>query len=181
MENKPMTLNNEEQLVLEAIKSYLSQDAELGLSMHDKDKYSDMLTNERGFEHLHNNINDLFAVKSADLVHADAVRQAFAKVHSYKYLDDPSFTTAMEKEMVAQAVPANERATALSFIPKIIDQIKEENREWAEKDIGFNKNMEEIQSMSQPEIEDEFDIIDTDLNKKNIDFKVGETKMGRMP
>ena len=177
-----MALNEHEELLLEAVKSYLQQDAKLGLAAHDKDDYVKDAEAERGFEHLHNNINDLFALKSAELDHADAVRQAFIKVHSYKYLDDPSFSTAMEKEMVAQAVPAAERSKALEFIPKIIDEVSSDD-EWAEKDSGFNPNLDEIEDVSQPEVPGgEFDIIDKDgYNDNNVDFEMGDASMGHTP
>lgn len=177
-----MALNDDEMLLVEAVKSYLQQDAQLGLAAHEKDEFAQAAEGERGLEHLHNNINDLFALKSAELDHADAVRQAFAKVHSYKYLDDPSFSTAMEKEMVAQAVPADERKTAIGFISKIIDEVSSDD-EWAEKDSGFNPNLDEIESISQPEVSGgEFEIIDKDgFNDNNVDFEMGDASMGHTP
>lgn len=177
-----MALNETEQLLVEAIKTMLSQDSKLGLSIHDDDPYNTLFNSERGMEYLHNHINDLFALRSAELIHADSVNQAFHKVHSYKYLDDPSFSTAMEKELVAQAVPANERSKALSFIPKIVDEIKEDNKEWAEKDSGFNPEMEEIESISRPEQPSEFEIHDMDgYNEANIESEVGEASPGKTP
>jgi len=177
-----MALDEHEKLLVEAVKSYLQQDAQLGLADHEKDPFVKEFEGERGFQHLHSNINDLFAVKSADLDHADAVRQAFTKVHSYKYLDDPSFPTAMEKEMVAQAVPANERQKALGFIPKIIDEVSADSA-WAEKDSGFNPNLDEIEDVSQPEVPGgEFEIIDKEgYNEGNVDFDMGDASMGRTP
>ena len=177
-----MALNEQEQLLVEAVKSYLQQDVQLGLAAHEKDPFVKDSQDERGLEHLHNNINDLFAVKSAELDHTDAIRQAFNKVHSYKYLDDPSFATAMEKELVAQAVPAVERQKALDFIPKIIDEVSSDD-EWAEKDSGFNPNLEEIEEVSQPEVSGgEFEIIDKDgYNDGNVDFEMGDASMGHTP
>lgn len=177
-----MALNEDEMLLVEAVKSYLQQEAQLGLAAHEKDEFAKGAEGERGLEHLHNNINDLFALKSAELDHADAVRQAFGKVHSYKYLDDPSFPTAMEKEMVAQAVPADERQKAIGFISKIIDEVSSED-EWAEKDSGFNPNLDEIEDISQPEVSGgEFKIIDKDgYNDGNVDFDMGDASMGHTP
>lgn len=166
-------------LVLEAIKSLLDQDEKLGLSVHDKDPYAKQ--DWRGLEYLHNDINDMFQVKAAELVHSDGVCQAFAKVHSYKYLDDPTFATAMEKEMVAQGIPAEERSKALGFIPKIIDELKEDQNEWAEKDSGFNPKLDEVQDVSRPEQPLDFEIYDVDLNKKNITSTAGEASPSRTP
>lgn len=153
-------LNKDEKNLLEAIDSMLQQDARLGLSIHDTEENSNRDSAERGFEYLHNQIDEMFALRSAELTYADSINQAFKKVHNYKYLDDPSFPTAMKKEMVAQAVPAEERHKALSFIPQIIDELKEEQAEWAEKDSGFNPELEEIMKLSRPEQNNELEILD---------------------
>lgn len=175
-----MSLDQNEQLLLEAVKSMLSHDAKLGLSIHDKDEYKEH--DWRGLEYLHEHINEMFLVKAADLTHAEGVCQAFNKVHSYKYLDDPSFSTAMEKEMVAQAIPANERAKALNFIPKIIKELKEDQKEWAEKDSGFNPLLDEIKELSKPEQPNEFEIHDMDgYNDKNVKSKFGDASPDRTP
>lgn len=149
-----MALNENEVLLSEAIKSMLQQDAQLGLSMHKDDPYGD--EEERGLEYLHGNIQDMFHLKSAELVMANSVNQAFHKVHSYKYIDDPAFKTAMEKEMVAQAVPADQREKAKKFVDDIIKELSDEEA-WAEKDSGFNPDLEEI--MKIPENEQEFEIL----------------------
>ena len=177
-----MSLNKNEKLLIEAVRSMLQQDAKLGLSIHDKDQYQNDYNIERGLEYLHGHINEMFAVKAAELVHSDGICQAFHKVHSYKYLDDPTFKTAMEKEMVAQAVPAEERSKANGFIVSIITELKEEQQEWAEKDSGFSPYLDEIKSISQPEQPMNFTIHDHDgYNDKNITWKRGETSPGRTP
>lgn len=177
-----MSLNENEELLLEAIKSMLQDDAKLGLTVHDKDKKEDEYQAERGLEYLHGNINEMFRLKAAELDHSDAVNQAFNKVHSYKYVDDPTFSTAFEKELVAQAVPANERAEAAIFISKIIDELKEDNEEWAEKDFGFNPNIEELKNISQPEQPLDFEVHDMDgYNDENVDFESGDASMGVTP
>jgi len=137
-----MALNKNEKLLIESIKNMLKQDAKLGLSIHNSE--DDGNFSERGYEYLHNQIDEMYAIKAAELVHAESVTSSFNMVHSYKYLDDPSFPTAVEKEMVAKAVPAEERKRALGFIPKIIEELREEQRSWTEKDSGFNPNLDEI-------------------------------------
>jgi hypothetical protein len=176
-----MSLNKNEKLLVEAIDSMLQQDAMLGLSIH-VDDHESMGTAERGYEYLHNQIDEMFAVKSAELIHADAINQAFKKVHNYKYLDDPSFKTAMQKEMVAQAVPAEERAKALEFLPKIISELKAEQAEWAEKD-SFNPNLDEIMEVSQPEQPLDFNIESVDgwSNEANIEWEKGNASPARTP
>ena len=177
-----MPLSENELLLVESIKSMLKDDAQLGLAAHEKDKYSQQFNAERGLEYLHGQIQDMFAVKAAELVHNNGVRQAFHKVHSYKYLDDPTFATAMKKEMVAQGIPAEERAKALMFIPSIIKELQSEQKEWAEKDAGFNPPLDEVMDISQIEQPLDFSIIDRDgFNDGNINSKIGETKPGRTP
>ncbi len=173
-----MALNENERMLLEAVKSMFQQDAKLGLSLHSDD---DSNSAERGYEYLHGQIDEMFALKSAELTHADGVNQAFKKVHNYKYIDDPAFKTAMEKEMVAQAVPAAERSKALKFIPSIVNEIKEEQKVWAEKDFGFHPELDEVIAVSQPEIDNEFKIEEVDgwPMKSNVEWKPGDASPGR--
>lgn len=169
-----MALNEDEKLVLEAFETLLNQDPELGLSIHDYKK--DSL--ERGYEYLHNHIDDMFHVKSAELTHSNGINSAFSKVHSYKYIDDPKFATAMQKEMVAQGVPADEREKAVKFLADIIDELKDEQLEWAEKDSGFNPEIDEV--MAMPEVNNDFSIEDDQgLNDENVDWDEGEAGPAR--
>ena len=161
-----MALNGNEQLLLEAIKGMLKQGDKLGLSMHDHDEDD---KKERGFQYLHEQIADMFQVKAAELVHAESVCRAFSKVHSYKYLDDWTFLPAMEREMVANAVPVVERRAAIEFIPKIIAELRSEQREWAERDSGFSPELDEIRDISRPEQPIDFTIQDRRLNTRNVD------------
>lgn len=163
-----MPLNKNEKLLLEAIKGMLHQDAKLGLAMHDRDTENEN-RRERGFEYLHEQIEDMFATKAAELVHAESVCQAFHKVHSYKYLDDWSFVPAMIKEMTATAVPAAERQKAAEFIPSIIEELRAEQRDWAEKDSGYNPALDEVRKVSKPEQPNDFKIHERPLNKRNVD------------
>jgi hypothetical protein len=177
-----MSLNVNEQLLVEAIKSMLQHDSKLGLSIHDKPKEeADAYNAERGLEYLHGNIEQMFHLKAAELDSANSLCQSFHKVHSYKYIDDPTFKTALEKELVAQAVPAHERAKAAKFVDSIIDELKED-QEWAEKDSGLNPNMADIHDVSRPEQPIDFNIIDREgYNKKNITSKRGEASPGMTP
>jgi len=178
-----MPLNKKEKVLLEAVQNMLQQDVMLGLSIHKNKEDVEYLSAERGYEYLHNQIDEMFALKAAELVHVEGVCQAFHKVHSYKYLDDPSFKTAMEKEMVAQGIPSEDRVKAVAWIPQIIKELREEQSEWAEKDTGFNPQMEEIKEMSQPEQPMDFDIEEVDgwSMKPNITWKRGEASPGHIP
>jgi len=156
-----MTLKQNEQLVLEAVQSMLQQDAKLGLSIHNDDHKSTG-PSERGYEYLHNQIDEMFHLKAAEFTYSEGVCAAFTKVHSYKWIDDPSFTTAMKKEMTAQGIPKEEREKALAIVPKIMEEIEIEQNEWTEKDAGFNPNMREIRETSQPEQPLDFNIEEAD-------------------
>ncbi len=171
-------LNKHEKALLEAIKSMLDDDSQLGLSVHDLTTQS----SERGYEYLHNHIDQLFELKSSDLTMAEAVNQAFHKIHSYKYVDDPTFKTAMEKELVAQAVPKAERDKALNFVDKVIDEIQSDKGQFDEKDFGLNPDMEEIRNVSQTEQPLDFDIHDKDgYNEANVEWDKGNASPSRTP
>lgn len=176
-------LNKAEQTLVEAIDTMLQHDAKLGLKIHDTTAER-LGETERGLEYLHGQIDEMFALKAAELVHADGVCQAFRKVHNYKYLDDPSFKTAMLKEMVAQAIPATERDQALDFLPTIISELKEDKQSWAEKDFGFNPELDEIKEASQPEQPLDFGIEDVEgwPTDANVDWgELGDASPSRTP
>jgi len=177
-----MAMKKSEKLVLEAINSMLQDDAKLGLSIHDK-QLETTGTAERGYEYLHGQIDDMFQVKAAELIHAESVCQAFRSVHNYKYIDDPSFVTAMEKQMVAQAVPKEERTKAVEFVPAIIKELKTEQAEWAEKDFGFNPALDEIREASKPEQPLDFTIEEVDgwPTDANVDWEPGNASPDRTP
>jgi hypothetical protein len=131
-------MKKEEKAICEAIDTYFQEPAELGLSAHKHEEDAHV------FQHMHEEINQLFNLKAVDMTHHDGICSAFRKVHNYKYLDDPTFREAMRKELSAQAVPAEERERALDLIPKIIEEMREEDKAWAEKDAGWNPNLKEI-------------------------------------
>jgi hypothetical protein len=174
-------LSKDEQLVAEAIDSMLSHDAQLGLKIHNQSS-EELGKAERGYEYLHGQINEMFALKAAELTHADGVCQAFSKVHNYKYLDDPSFKTAMEKEMVAQAIPAEDRGQAAKFLTDIIEELKNDQAEWAEKDFGFNPKLDDILETSQPEQPTECEILDVEdwPTEANVEFESGDASPGHI-
>ncbi len=173
-------LNETEQPLVEAIDTMLQHDVKLGLKIHDKD-LSSKGELERGYEYLHGQIDEMFQLKANELEHHNSVTQAFFKVHNYKYLDDPTFVEALEKEMTGTGVPAAERDKARGFIPKIIDELKKEQADWAEKDFGFHPNMDEIHETSQPEQPLDFDIHDRDgYNDSNVTWEDGDASPGHM-
>lgn len=126
-------------LILEAYKTMLSLGDNLGVP-----KATDAEKAERGYEYLHNEISEMYAQKVASLVHFDGVRSAFNKVHSYKYLDDPTFAGALRAEFKSQGIPADEQHTAIESVNKMLTELREEAKAWAEKDSGFHPDLDEV-------------------------------------
>ena len=146
-------LNKNEKLLSEAIDTMLQHDAKLGLAFHDNKKSSGHQSgdgadrdgeSERGYQQLHGQITEMFALKAAESPFHDSFCQAFSKVHNYKYIDDPTFAIAMEKELLAQGIPLEERNKALDIVPTIINELKEEQKEWSEQNFGFNPNLSQM-------------------------------------
>lgn len=182
-----MPLNDNERLLVEAIKSLLKQEAELGLSIHKSSTTPEDQQQKLSTNYLHEQINDMFTFKAAELTHAESICQAFHKVHNYKYIDDHTFVKAMDREMASTAVPAMERKKALDFIPSIIEELRTEQNEWAERDSGFNPRLDEIIKSSKPEQPLNFNIESRRLNTKNIttpeigDGKPAHTSLNQPP
>lgn len=150
MEDLLMSLNKKDRAILESINTMLSDKAQLGLSVHNLE--DEKLVNERGYEYLHNQLDDQFAHEAADLDHYDTVCALFYKTHTYKYIDDPTFILAMDKDMRMAGVPAIERNRAKEIVEKLIDGMKKDDI-WAEKDSGWNKNLDELNDITQPDTE----------------------------
>lgn len=135
-----------EKSLTEAIDKFLS--GNIGLKPDAKADDDNNPAN-RGQEYLHGQIDEMFALKSAEFIHHTGICAAFSKTHSYKYLDDPSFIESFEKDMTAQGIPAPERAAAVKLIPEIIKEMRDEQTEWAESDFGFNDNLDDIMDIPQ--------------------------------
>lgn len=174
-----MQLNQNEHLIIEAIKSMLHQDAHLGLSDETNNKHQ---KHERGFEYLHEEILDMFAIKAAELVHTDNVVQSFNRIHNYKYIDDILFIPALDQEMIKRGVPQNERMKAVKFVDSIIEQLREENENWSERDSGFSPELDEIRKVSQPKQSSEFTNEKRRTNTQNIDkYEFGDASPAKTP
>lgn len=113
-----------------AIQLMLESSVELGVPKNDQLDHS--------AQYLHEHIGDLFRTKIADLVHYDPISAAFAKVHGYKMIGDPSFWFAMERELKAMAVPLEEQTKVAS----IIENLAKENKD--EQSSGYHKELDEI-------------------------------------
>jgi len=172
-----MGLTKTEKLLVEAITSMLHQDAQLGLSFHDEPQSE--TPEDQGYRYLHEQIDDLFQLKAADLNHTESVTSAFRKVHGYKYINDWSFLPALEREMVNRGVPVAERTKAMEFIPRIISELRSEQKEWSERNSGFNPRLTEVRKVSQPKQPTDFTIEKRPLNTKNVQAKAGDGSPAR--
>jgi hypothetical protein len=139
-------MNSNERLLTEAIQTYLQHKVQLGVPDPPKD-WADADT--KSLQYLHEQVNDLFELKSVDLVCHEGVCRAFRKVHNYKYITDPLFEKAMMQEMQSQGICGVEQEKAIG----ILDTIKEEVSEgdgWHEQDAGYHPDMEGIIAVSKP-------------------------------
>ena len=84
--------------------------------------------------------------------------------------------------MTAMAVPAAEMAKAEKFVIDVLDDLKDGD-DFAEKDAGFNPDLEEIMDVSRPKQSDQdFNIIDKEgYMDSNVDWDKEDFRMGRTP
>ncbi len=138
-----MAMDKHEAMLAEAIKNALDDDA-LGLKNREdtKDEVS------HTFTFLHEEIEQQFRLETSKLVHHDAIAAAFNRIHSYKYLNDPSFALSFKKDLTAQGIPMEECQKAMDAIDKVSKKLLGEA---GEKDAGWHPELDEIKKVSQPE------------------------------
>ncbi len=146
-----------ENLLVEAVKNMLQQNAELGLSVHKDEETS------HGMQHEWEGIDDAFALKVQNLTFHDAITSAFLMVHSYKYVDDTRFLIAFEKELQGRAVPQDEIDKSIN----IVNDMKAGLDQGDERSFGWNNDMEGL--------------IDVTTNADNRDAKTTEPFTGGGP
>ena len=104
-----MSLKKSEQVACEAIDTMLRHKVALGLQDLPEDAQKE---EEHSFQYLHEQINEMFAIKAAGLTHHDGACAAFRKIHNYKYITDATFRRSVDEEMQAQGIPpGSERAS----------------------------------------------------------------------
>jgi len=140
-----MTIKKSESTLCEAIDTMLRHKVALGLQDLPEDMQKE---EEHSFQYLHEQINEMFAIKAAGLTHHDGVCAAFRKVHNYKYITDPTFCRSVSEELRSQGVPANECKQVLGYIPAIIDDIGKDD-DWCERDAGYHPNLDEVLKAGQ--------------------------------
>jgi hypothetical protein len=163
-----MSLNKKQKTFLEALDTYLNQDAQLGLKDHEKNKLNDL----ESVDSLEYNRNDVYAkyrdrLLKANIIFIGPIMRAFNSAHNIRIFGSPTFLSAMERELKAQPIASSEVEKALDLADKLSEELKK-SKDQNEQDSGLNSDMEGIKDVSQPEQASEFDIIKTDLNKKNV-------------
>ena len=128
-------MNQTEILLLEAISNLFRNDeTKLGIVPHKE--HSHILQFQR------ETIEDMFSLKMNESNFHEDLSGAFRDIHSYKYLDDPTFAIALTKRLTARGIPTEEITKAL----KVIENIKEElgGKDFQEKQFGWHPNMDQI-------------------------------------
>jgi hypothetical protein len=139
-------MNSNERLLTEAIQTYLQHKVKLGIPDPPKD-LADM--DAKSLQYLQEQINDLFELKSIDLVCHEGVCRAFRKVHNYKYITDPLFEKAMMQEMCTQGICGVEREKAIGILETIKEEVGDGDG-WCEQDAGYHPDLEGIIAVSKP-------------------------------
>jgi hypothetical protein len=125
-------MNKSESMFLEAIGNLLKNNESLG--QVEKKETSHF------FEEQWNNLEQEFALKVVDSPFHEELTSAFKSVHSYKYLDDPTFTLSLTKRLKTRAVPQEEIDKAVKASEKIISE--------NEQASGWNPNMEALRDVT---------------------------------
>jgi len=134
-------MNKNEEVLLEAIRGMLHQDAKLGLSYHKPphDKRESSHFSQYQWE----GIDDMFELLVSESKFANSLTAAFFKVHGYKYIDDPLFKLSLEAELRSMGVPTEEKEFALKNIDKILKECSV-----CERDAGWNPSMDKLKDVT---------------------------------
>jgi hypothetical protein len=136
-------MNNPENALLEAIHNLFHDSSELlGIA---KGKPDEEISHR--FEHQWNAIEYSYAMKSVDSPFHESLSSAFHDIHSYKYLNDPTFAIALDKRLSAIGVPIEERKNAIEYLDDVIKEFGGKNFE--EKESGWHPQLDEIAKMTR--------------------------------
>ena len=149
-------MNHDEQLLLEAMKNMLDSES-LGLGIH-----KDTEETSHHFAHNWEGVEDLFHLKTLDSPFQRNLTSTFRKIHSYKYLDDPTFLISMKEDLKTQAVPLEAISLAEKALTEVRSEMDKIGEEINERDAGWNPAMDEIKDLTtnadqrDPKREDSF-------------------------
>jgi hypothetical protein len=131
-----------ERSLVEAISNFLRDKANLGLP-GDRDTEEVESVAQARVEGLY----EAFALKFVDSPFYESVTRAFRKIHSYKYLDHPTFKLSLESEMKSTGVPTTEISKALSTVDALVEGF---SKEPGERDAGWNLDrLEDLMDMTR--------------------------------
>lgn len=116
-------------------------------------------TNDHNTQFQWEDINRDFALKIKNVEFFDTINAAFFKIHSYKWLEDPSFEESIIPELKSQGVPNEEIEIAIKAIESLRKEyLKDNNNENAS---GWAPNLDDIKNSSNPK--------NSEITKQNID------------
>lgn len=115
-----------ESQIVESISNLLRDPANLGLVGKPESKERFSLTQK-----MMEDIYEEFALKFVDSPFYESVTRAFRKIHSYKYVSNPTFKLSLEGELKSTGVPTEEIHKALKAINEISEnKISEKDANW---------------------------------------------------
>lgn len=124
-----------EQNLLEAVGNlFKNSEANLGIVPHHEHSHT--------MQYQSALIEDMFALKCVDSKFHNDLCGAFRNIHSYKYLEDPTFAVALDKRLVSCGVPTEERKKAVKYIEEIKKELGGED--FQERQAGWHENLDEI-------------------------------------
>ena len=138
-----MGLSKNESTILEAVSNWL-QDATA--TADDKDKGEET---SHTFTFQHETVEQEFRLQMMESSYYDGICGAFNKIHSHKYLNDPTFALSFKKEMSGQGIPEEDQSKAIDAVSEVLKSVVGEDN--GEKDAGWNPYMDGIVKVSKPE------------------------------
>jgi len=143
-------MNQKEKLLAEAVKSMFNNDPSvLGII---KGRPSPDPTAR--MPHQYEYIMDVFSMKILDSLHFESIKSAFYDIHSYKFINDPTFKESFERRMKAIGVPFAEIEKANKAIAETIKEISGNDIDkniwgWDERSAGWHPDLDGIRQVSQ--------------------------------
>ena len=99
-------------------------------------------TNDHNTQFQYEDINRDFALKIKNAEFFDTLNAAFYKIHSYKWLEDPTFEEAIIPELKSQGVPNEEIDMALDAISSLRKEYLKNNSN--ESASGWAPNLDDV-------------------------------------
>lgn len=134
-------MNQNESLLLEALKNMLSDKTKLGLSIHNREETS------HNTQFHWEDVEDKFRLKinTPKILMYEPISSAFRHTHSYLNIDDPKFDLSFRKQMDGMAVPHSEQELALKYLDELRKEysMEEDGRIDKMQHVEFTNSEEE--------------------------------------